>query len=141
MERSRVTGEFSLYRIPYSICYAVGKYRRETPSRHLGQLIQLLVMALLLSSCMLFPPAPTNEQILQAVVASNEMEAEPLELIWEEMQVPQRSRGRAAAVLWVKDKSIQRNFTLAYDKEEKSFYVEDYITLELGEDGVYRDSK
>lgn len=94
--------------------------------------------ALLLSSCALLPPTPTNEQILQAVTASNGMEAQPLELVCEEMQVPQRSSGRALAVLWVPDKSIQRNFIVAYDKKENAFYVKSYITLVRGEDGTYR---
>ncbi len=51
--------------------------------------------AMLLSACALLPPVPTNEQILQAVTASNEAEAEPLELVYDEMEVPQRSPGRA----------------------------------------------
>lgn len=101
----------------------------------------MLLIALLLSSCALLPPTPTNEQILQAVTASNEAEAEPLELVCDEMEVPQRSPGRAAAVLWVPDKSIQRNFIVAYDKKEKTFYVKSYITLVRGEDGVYRDEQ
>ncbi len=95
--------------------------------------------AMLLSACALLPPVPTNEQILQAVTASNEAEAEPLELVYDEMEVPQRSPGRAAVVLWVPDKSIQRNFIVAYDKKEKTFYIKSYITLVRNEDGVYRD--
>lgn len=97
-----------------------------------------LLTVLLLSSCALLPPKPTNEQILEVVKAANAAETEPLELNFDEMEVPQRSPGRAAAILWVADKSIQRNFTLKYDKTEKTFYVESYITLLRGEDGVYR---
>ena len=98
----------------------------------------VMLVGLLLSSCALFPPKPTNEQIIEAVKASNMAEAEPLELVFDEMEVPQRSHGRAAAILWVADKSIQRNFTVRYDKQEKTFFVESYITLLRGEDGVYR---
>lgn len=101
----------------------------------------IILTILLLSACALLPPKPTNEQILQAVMASNETEAEPLELNFDDMEVPQRSPGRAAAILWVADKSIQRNFTVRYDKAEEVFYVESYITLLRGEDGVYRQGE
>jgi hypothetical protein len=101
----------------------------------------VLLIAPLLYSCTLLAPTPTDEQILQAVTVSNEVEAEPLVLVYEEMLVPHRSPGRAAAVLWVPDKSIQRNFIVAYDKKEKTFYVKSYITLVRGEDGVYRDEQ
>jgi hypothetical protein len=90
--------------------------------RHL--IAAVLLTALLLSACTLFPPTPTAEQILQAVAESNKAQTEPLELIYEEMQVPHRSPGRAGAVVWVEDKSIQRNFTIAYDRKAKTFYVE-----------------
>jgi len=98
-----------------------------------------LLIVLLFSSCALLPPKPTNEQILLSVQTFNENEAEPLDLIFDEMEVPQRSPGRAAAILWVADKSIQRNFTVKYDKEGKFFFVESYITLVRGEDGAYRE--
>jgi hypothetical protein len=107
--------------------------------RHL--IAAVLLTALLLSACTLFPPTPTAEQILQAVAESNKAQTEPLELIYEEMQVPHRSPGRAGAVVWVEDKSIQRNFTIAYDRKAKTFYVESFITLRLGEDGVYRNEQ
>lgn len=107
--------------------------------RHL--IAAVLLTALLLSACTLFPPTPTAEQILQVVAESNKAQTEPLELIYEEMQVPHRSPGRAGAVVWVEDKSIQRNFTIAYDRKAKTFYVESFITLRLGEDGVYRNEQ
>ena len=107
--------------------------------RHL--IAAVLLTAPLLYSCTLLPPTPTDEQILQAVTASNNAQTEPLELIYEEMQVPQRSPGRAGAVIWVEDKSIQRNFTIAYDRKAKTFYVESFITLRLGEDGIYRNEQ
>lgn len=96
---------------------------------------------LLLCSCALLAPTPSNGQILEAVTASNNVQIEPLELVYEEMQVPHRSPGQAGAVIWVEDKSIQRNFTIAYDRKAKTFYVESFITLRLGEDGVYRNEQ
>lgn len=39
----------------------------------------VLLNALLLYSCKLLAPAPTDEQILQAVTASNNAQTEPLE--------------------------------------------------------------
>lgn len=107
--------------------------------RHL--IAAVLLTALFLSSCALFLPTPSNEQIIGAIKASNNAQEEPLELIYEEMQVPHRSPGRAGAVIWVEDKSIQRNFTIAYVKKAKTFYVESFITLRLGEDGVYRNEQ
>ncbi len=73
-------------------------------------------------------PTPTHEQILQAVKASNAAETEPLDLIYEEMQIPHCYPGRAHAVLWIPDHSVQRNFTIAYDRKTKTFHVESYIT-------------
>jgi hypothetical protein len=96
--------------------------------------------ALLLFACAL-DPTPTDEQILQAVAASNATEANPLELVYEEMQVPHRYPGRAGAVLWVPDKSVQRNYSVAYDQKTDTFYIKSYITLVLGEDGVYREQR
>jgi hypothetical protein len=91
-----------------------------------------------LSACALFLPTPGNEQIIEAITASNNAQEEPLELVYEEMQVPHRLSGKAQAVVWVPDKSIQRNFQIAYDKKTKTFYVESFITLLLDEDGSYR---
>lgn len=100
-----------------------------------------LSTALLLSACGLFPPTPSNEQIIEAITASNNAQEEPLELVYEEMQVPHRYSGKAGAVLWVADKSIQRNYLIAYDKKTKTFYVISFTTLRLGEDGVYRNEQ
>ncbi|NLA26239.1 MAG: hypothetical protein GX878_02465 [Firmicutes bacterium] len=99
--------------------------------------VVMLVPVLLLSSCGLLAPKPTNEQIMQAVQASNEAEEEPLDLIFEEMEVPHRYSGRAHAILWVPDHSIQRNYTVVYDRKRKEFYVEDYITLVEREGSFY----
>lgn len=88
----------------------------------------------------LYLPTPTDEQIIRAVAASNEAEPKPLELVYKEMWVPHRYPGRASAVLQVPDKSIQRNFSIAYNKKTKSFYVSSYITLVSGEgDWTYQD--
>jgi hypothetical protein len=62
-------------------------------------------------------------------------------LVYEEMQVPYRFPGRAGAVIWVEDKNIQRNFIVVYDRKAKTFYVESFVTLRLGEDGVYRNEQ
>ncbi len=108
-------------------------------SRRKAAVVALLLPVFFISSCATFPPIPSDEQILQAVVASNQAETEPLSLVYEGMEVPHRYRGRAHALLWVPDESIQRNFTVVYDRESKSFQVEGYITLICGEDGVYRE--
>lgn len=105
-----------------------------------ASLILLACAAVLLPLTILFfgelyLPTPTNEQIIRAVAASNEAEAEPLELVYEEMLVPHRYPGRASAVLLVPDGSVQRNFSIDYDKKTKTFYVSSYITLASGEDG------
>lgn len=97
-----------------------------------------LSAALLLSSCGLIPPTPTNEQIIEAITASNNAQEEPLELVYEEMEIPQRFSGKAGAVIWVADKSIQRNYRISYNRKTKAFYVESFTTSLRGEDGVYR---
>ncbi len=99
----------------------------------------ILVPVLFLSSCGLLLPTPTNEQIMEAVKTFNESGEEPLDLDYGEMKVPQRLPGKALAILWVPDKSIQRNFSVVYDRGEQIFHVESYSTQMLGEDGVYRD--
>lgn len=105
--------------------------------RHL--IAAVLLTAPLLYSCTLLPPTPTDEQILQAVTASNNAQTEPLELVYEKMEIPHRYSGKAGAVLWVPDKSIQRNYLIAYDKKTKTFYVISFTTRQLGEDGSYRE--
>ncbi len=104
-------------------------------------IIAVLLTALSLCSCGLLAPTPSNERILEAITASNNAQEEPLELVYEEMQVPHRSPGKASAVIWMEDKSIQRNFTIAYNRKTKTFYVKSFITLSLGEDGVYRNEQ
>ncbi|MDD4796161.1 MAG: hypothetical protein PHO66_00130 [Eubacteriales bacterium] len=103
-----------------------------------GCITAALLMALLLCSCAPLAPTPGNKQIFEAITASNNAQAEPLELAYEEMQVPHRSPGRAHAVIWTPDKSIQRNFIVGYDKKTDTFYVESYMTLVRAEDGCYR---
>ena len=98
-----------------------------------------LLAALMLSACALLPPTPSNEQIVEAIQISNDSQEVPLELVYEEMQVPHRYPGKANAVVWVADESIQRNFLIAYNKESMVFYVESFTTLVLGEDGSYRE--
>lgn len=98
----------------------------------------LLCMALLLGSCGLLPPTPSNEEILEAIKISNMAQSEPLELVYEELHVAHCYPGRALAVLWIEDKSIQRNFVINYDRQTRTFQVAAYETLVLGEDNTYR---
>ncbi len=107
--------------------------------RGLSHLIAaLLVMTLVLASCGLLPPTPGNDEILEAIRLSNMAQPEPLELVYEEMQVPMRSPGRAGAVLWNEDHSIQRNYIIKYDRKTAAFHVVSFETRRLGEDGAYR---
>ncbi len=102
------------------------------------KLVANCLAALILCACGLLAPAPNNEQIEAAISAFNTAQGETLEWVYGDMEVPHRSSGRAHAVIWVEDKSIQRNVVIAYDKGARCFYVESFSTLQLGEDGSYR---
>ncbi len=104
----------------------------------------LLAAILLLMSFLLFSlsackmaPKPTNEEILEAVRISNERDPSPLDLDYTDMEVPNRGYGSARAILWIPDKSIQRNFTIRWDEDTGTFQVADYITLEKRDDNSY----
>ncbi len=84
------------------------------------------------------PPTPTDEEIRAAIIASNDSAVEPLDLVYDEMVVPHRFAGRAGAVIWVPDRIIQRNYSIAYDRGSKAFYVQSFTTSRMGEDGTYR---
>lgn len=99
----------------------------------------LFIMLSPLLSCSPLQPEPTREQILEAVMKFNGEQAEPLELVYEEMEIPHRYPGNAGAVLWVPDKSVQGNYRVMYDRREKAFYVKSCTRLILNEDGVYRN--
>ena len=101
----------------------------------------LIVLSLALASCGLIPPTPTDDQIMQAVTAFNDAREAPLPLNYEEMQVPHRYPGKAGAVVWVEDQSIQMNYEIAYNKPMQTFYVSGYSLYLLGEDGVYRQAQ
>jgi hypothetical protein len=98
----------------------------------------VLLAALSLSLCALLPPTPSNQEIFHAIISSNDQEADPLDLAYEKMKVPHRYPGKAGAVLWAPNMSIQRNYRIAYDRKARAFYVQGYETLKLGEDGLYR---
>ncbi len=104
--------------------------------KSLSCLALLIGLSVILSACTL-APKPSNDEIKQAIVISNAAEVKPLELDYNDMEVPQRGYGKAKAVLWIPDKSIQRNYSIAWDAETKQFYVLDYITLERNEDKSY----
>ncbi|MDI9499079.1 MAG: hypothetical protein QM270_11440 [Bacillota bacterium] len=98
----------------------------------------LLVVTLVLTSCGLLPPTPGNDEILEAIRLSNLAQPEPLELVYEEMEVPMRSPGHAGAVLYNEDKSIQINYIITYDRKTKAFHVDSFEMYRLGEDGMSR---
>lgn len=53
------------------------------------------------------------------------------------MKVPVRTAGKANAVVWTADKTLQRNYVIAYDSSERAFTVTDFSTCVLGDDGTY----
>ena len=101
--------------------------------------VVLTIVSLFVAGCNLITPTPTDEQVIQAVVAFNEAWEEPLMLVHEESQIPHQYPGKAGAVAWVEDKSIQINYLIAYDRSTKTFYVSSYSMYHLDEDGVYRE--
>lgn len=81
---------------------------------------------------------PDNEQIQAAIQRYHETAASTLILDFDSMKVPQRSLGKAAAVIWTADHAVQRNYRVEWDTAAKEYSVSSYLTLERGEDGVYR---
>ncbi len=106
--------------------------------------IILIVALLLITSTICFiicqPPRPNDSQIIEAIRVSSEMERSSLDLDYGGLIVAHRYPGKANAVLWTRDESIQRNYSILYDKKLKSFYVNSFTTSVKGEDGVYRFS-
>lgn len=101
----------------------------------------LIVLSLAVTSCSLMPPTPNDDQIMQAVTAFNDASEAPLPLLYKEIQVPHRYPGKAAAVVWVEDQSIQMNYVIAYNEPTQTFYVSGFSLYLLGEDGVYRQAQ
>lgn len=99
----------------------------------------IYAIAFLLLSCIAFgcAPTPDNAQIEAAIRASIAAEESPPTLIFAEMQIPMRSAGKASAVLWTEDKTIQRNYALAYDTKARAFTVSSCSTSRLSKEGTY----
>lgn len=108
---------------------------------HFRAYCAVIVVLLVMTGCSFLPPKPDNNEIWQAVEIYQALEVAPPEIIREGMQVPQRSFGRAGAVLWTTDKLIQRNYQIRFDQAKNEFKVISCETLKLGSDGVYRQSK
>ncbi len=110
-----------------------GKIRQRIPS-----LAVVLVVSLgLLTACGAWT-RPDDNQIRAAIQEYHEAAAVALELDYATMKVPQRSAGSAAAVIWTPDHGIQRNYRVEWDGQSQKYSVISYLTLERGEDGVYR---
>lgn len=92
------------------------------------------VIVLVLAAC---AKMPDDAQIEAAIRISLEEEAAPPDLKFEDMEVPARYAGGANAVLWTEDQKIQRNYSLAYDRHEKSFVVLSFTTSRRAENGGY----
>lgn len=81
----------------------------------------------LLTSC---SGKPEDSEIKEAIMESLRLEAEsesdvPV-LVPNDMQIPMRKAGKAWAVIWNEDKSVQRNYVIEYDKKDKAFKVVSY---------------
>ncbi len=50
--------------------------------------VVLTIVSLFVAGCNLITPTPTDEQVIQAVMAFNEAWEEPLMLVYEESQIP-----------------------------------------------------
>lgn len=96
--------------------------------------VGIILISLLVSFCAMIPPTPTDDQILEAIIESNEGEDQPLDFNYEEIAVPMRYPGKAGVVLYVRDNTIQRNFMVLYDKKEKNFYAVVDMTKNLEND-------
>ena len=115
----------------------MGKILRRLIRSHWIRISTDIIIVAMMTGCSL-PPKPDNEQIWQTIVTYQALQLDPPAIIRDGMQVPQRSFGRAGAVLWTQDHRIQRNYQIRYEKPENTFTVISCETLELGADGVYR---
>lgn len=99
----------------------------------------ICAISFLLFSCLAFgcAPTPDNAQIEAAIRASIAAEESPPTLIFADMQIPMRSAGKASSVLWTEDKTIQRNYALAYDTKARAFTVSSCSTSRLSKEGTY----
>ena len=102
-----------------------------------GKLLALAIACLLFAHLSGCAPTPDNAQIEAAIRASLAAEASPPDLVFAYMEVPMRAAGKAGAVLWTKDETIQRNYMLAYDGDARAFVVSSFTSNRLSESGTY----
>lgn len=81
---------------------------------------------------------PDNSKIEAAIRASLADEKAPPELDFENMLVPMRLLGKANIVICTKDKTLMRNYAVAYDWKTRSFAVTHIMTRRLCENGEYK---
>lgn len=110
---------------------------KHTKTSRRGLLMTVVLLTIMLSILVGCAPTPDTTQIESAIRISLAAEKEPPALVFEDMQVPKRFSGKADAVLWAEDKTIQRNYSLTYDKKQHAFQVSDYTTSRREADGSY----
>lgn len=104
----------------------------------LSMVLLFMSLSLLCTGCSLLLPTPSNEEIRVAIERYMEKNPDTESWMYEEMQVPTRWPGKAQAILWTEDYSVQKNFLLLY--EDDAFVVSTVETLLLSEDGTYRSA-
>lgn len=104
----------------------------------LSMVLLFMSLSLLCTGCSLLLPTPSNEEIRVAIERYMEKNPDTESWMYEEMQVPTRWPGKAQAILWTEDYSVQKNFLLLY--EDEAFVVSTVETLLLSEDGTYRSA-
>lgn len=68
----------------------------------------------------------TNEAMGESVSISDKDSNNVVLFAFDDIQVPMRKAGKAWAVIWNEDKSVQRNYVIEYDKKDKAFKVVSY---------------
>gem|GEM_PF-1661480 len=104
----------------------------------LSMVLLFMSLSLLCTGCSFLLPTPSNEEIRVAIERYMEKNPDTESWMYEEMQVPTRWPGKAQAILWTEDYSVQKNFLLLY--EDDAFVVSTVETLLLSEDGTYRSA-
>ena len=104
----------------------------------LSMVLLFMSLSLLWTGCSLLLPTPSNEEIRAAIERYMEKNPDTESWMYEEMQVPTRWPGKAQAILWTEDYSVQKNFLLLY--EDDAFVVSTVETLLLSENGTYRSA-
>ena len=106
--------------------------------KRLWLVILFMGLSLLWTGCSLLLPTPSNEEIRVAIEKYMEKNPDTESWMYEEIQVPTRWPGKAQALLWTEDYSVQKNFLLLY--EDGAFVVDTVETLVRSEDGTYRSA-